>query len=399
MSERYDIAIVGGSAVGLAAALVLAQDGFRTALVGPSDIRRDGRTIALLNGSIRFLKAIGVWGEIEPDAAPMEMMRIVDDSGSLFRPPPVSFAASEIGLDAFGWNVENAFLVEVLERHAGKTAGVDLYRTLADGMRLKGAHAMLTLADGAALDAALVIAADGRRSPLRKAAGIEARTWTYPQNALTTILRHRAPHRDASCEFHTHDGPVVLVPLPGNRSSLVWVTETERARSLYAMSDNDLAAAVEKQVHSLLGAMHVDGPRGLVPMGGLSVDRYQTERLALVGEAAHVFPPLGAQGLNLGLRDVAALRDCVVDARRGGEDIGGDTVLRRYQSGRSRDAGLRTFAVDALNRIMLTPMFLTDFARGAGLLTLSAISPLRRFVMREGVRPHLDTPRLMRDGE
>ncbi len=395
--KRYDIAVVGGGAVGLAGAIAFAKDGFKTALIGPSGARRDGRTIALLHGSVRFLQAIGVWEDIEPSASPLATMQIVDDSGSLFRPPPATFNSSEIGLDAFGWNVENAFLVEALERRAGSAEKIERFPNLASGMRLADGMAQLSLVDVPAIEARLIVAADGRRSPLRDAAKIETRTWAYPQSALTTILRHDIPHRDASCEFHTRSGAFVLIPLPGKRSSLVWVTDTQHAKTLAEMSDEVLACTIERQAQSMLGAMRIDGPRGLVPMAGLSVDRYYANRLALAGEAAHVFPPLGAQGLNLGFRDVAALRDVAVDARHKSEDIGGLDALQRYQKGRVSDAGCRTAAVDVLNRTLLTPMFLTDFVRGAGLLALSSIGPFRRLFMRESVRPLHSPPRLMLD--
>jgi 2-octaprenyl-6-methoxyphenol hydroxylase len=170
------------------------------------------------------------------------------------------------------------------------------------------------------------------------------------------------------------------------------VTGSEEAQRLAALDDAVLARAIERQAQSLLGAMRLDGPRGLVPMSGMSVARYCSSRLALVGEAAHVFPPIGAQGLNLGFRDVAALRDAVMDAD---SDPGADETLRRYQSGRDLDVRLRTAAVDSLNRTLLTGLLPADFLRGAGLLAISNIGPLRRAIMREGVLPRIGAPRLM----
>jgi len=246
------------------------------------------------------------------------------------------------------------------------------------------------------LRARLVVAADGRRSVLRQKAGIKPREWAYPQAALTTILAHDRGHRDTSTEFHTRHGPFTLVPLPGRRSSLVWVTEPRDAERLAELDDAGLALTIERQAHSILGAMRIDGPRGVVPMTGLSVDRYGAGRVALVGEAAHVFPPIGAQGLNLGLRDVAALVDAVSDSREASEDIGGAGTLRRYQRGRDIDVRLRTAAVDTLNRTLLADLLPADLLRGAGLLLLDRVRPLRRLVMREGVLPRLSTPRLMR---
>ena len=393
--ERFDVAIVGAGAVGLAAALVLAADGFRVALVGPAGARPDGRTVALLDGSVRLLQAAGVWEGLQARAAPLEVLRIVDDTGSLFRPPPASFRAGEIGLGAFGWNIESAALVSGLGE-AALAAGIAWRQVGAERFDSGAAHVRLTLSDGTALDAALLVAADGRRSRLREAAGIATRERRYPQSALTTLLLHDRPHDGASTEFHTREGPFTLVPLPGHRSSLVWVTAPERGERLMALDDAGLARAIEEQSRSMLGRVGIDGPRGLVPIGHLTVERYSAPRLALTGEAAHALPPIGAQGLNLGMRDVAALRDRLVDARKAKEDLGGQAVLASYERGRRRDVPVRAAAVDLLNRSLLADLLPADLARGLGLAALASIGPLRRLVMRQGLSPALGTPRLMR---
>lgn len=395
--KLYNIAIVGAGAAGLSAAIAFARDGFDTALIGGLDVRRDGRTVALLNGSVRFLEALGVWPSLAAEAAPLETMRIIDDTGSLFRPPPASFSSREIDLDAFGWNIENITLVEKLAKAAQTYEHLTILPQQAADFRAEADRAVLTLADGSEIQANLVVAADGRNSKLRQIAGIEAHTWSYPQTALTMILAHDREHRDTSTEFHTRHGPFTLVPLPGKRSSLVWVTSPKQAERLAKLDDAALALEVEHQAHSLLGAMRIDGPRGVVPMSGLSVNRFGAPRLALVGEAAHVFPPIGAQGLNLGFRDVASLRDAVVDAFDNGHEPGSDETLRQYQRSRDLDVRLRTAAVDGLNRTLLTGLLPADLLRGAGLLALSRVGFLRRAVMREGVLPHMGAPRLMQD--
>jgi len=394
--QTFDIAVVGAGATGIAAAIAFARDGFRTVLVGRPETGADGRTVALMNGSVVFLDALGLWPAIAPHAAALETLRIVDDTGSLFRPPPLAFGAAEIGLDAFGWNVENARLVAELAEGVRGQAGLCLVETSASRMETMEQGAILHLQDGSAIETDLVVAADGRRSGLREAAGIVARTWAYPQSALTTILDHDRDHRETSTEFHTRHGPFTLVPLPGRRSSLVWVTSPQDAQRLAELDDAALALAIERQAKSMLGRMRVASPRGIVPMSGLSVTRFWAPHLALIGEAGHVFPPIGAQGLNLGFRDAAALRDVVVDARRQGRPVGGDDSLRVYQRGRDFDVRLRTAAVDGLNRALLADLVPADFLRGAGLLTLGMVGPLRRFLMREGVLPRIGAPRLMR---
>ena len=392
----FDILIVGAGPGGLAAALAFARDGFETCLVGTPDARGNGRTVALLNGSVRFLQALGMGPLLECGVVPLVTMRIIDDTGSIFRPPPASFEASEIGLDALGWNVENSVLVKALADAAATTSGLTLVGAYAESVDLTRDQARLRLGNGQFLRAALIVAADGRNSRLRESAHIATRDWAYPQAALTTLVRHDGDHDGASVEFHTRNGPFTLAPLPGRRSGVVWVTSPNAARRLAALDAEALAGAIERQARSIFGKMVITGPAGVVPISGLSVAHYVSTRLALVAEAAHVFPPIGAQGLNLGLRDVAALRDAVVDARDCGGDIGGADAMAEYQRSRDHDVRFRTAAVDGLNRILLSDHFALDLVRAAGLLALGSIGPLRRAVMRETVLPMIGAPRLMR---
>ncbi|MFC5394595.1 UbiH/UbiF family hydroxylase [Bosea vestrisii] len=379
--QHCDIAIVGAGAVGLAAALSLAAAGRQVVLFGQASAPRDGRTVALLDGSWRLLEALGLTEALDAVAAPLAVMRMVDDTGSLFRQPPVEFKAAELGLPAFGWNIENAVLVEAM---AAKAAAEPRIRMIPQAVTeiAAGADSVRLAGDGfTPVAARLVVGADGRKSRVREAAGITARDWSYPQMALTAILSHRREHQDASTEFHTRSGPCTLVPMSGRRSSLVWLVEPQDADRLAGLDDLAFAREVERRTHSILGAMAVAGPRGRVPMGGLSVDRFAAARMALIGEAAHVFPPIGAQGLNLGLRDVAALRDAIA----GADDPGTEAALSTYDRSRQADVRLRTGAVDALNRTLLTDLLPADLMRGAGLLALSRIAPLRRLVMRQGL--------------
>jgi 2-octaprenyl-6-methoxyphenol hydroxylase len=379
--DEVEIAIVGAGAAGLVAALALARDGRTVALVGPASAPRDGRTVALLDASWRLLDELGLMDALSGKAAPLSTMRIVDDTGSLFRQPPVEFRASEVGLEAFGWNVENVELVAGLAARAQGVGAIRMVPSLVSSVADEDGGVTLSGEGFAPLRASLVVGADGRRSQVRAAAGIAARDWSYPQVALTAIFRHRRDHRDASTEFHTRAGPCTLVPLPGRRSSLVWMLAPADADMIAALDDAAFALRVESQVHSALGALTLDGPRGRAPMAGLSVERFAAGRMALIGEAAHVFPPIGAQGLNLGLRDVQALRE----ALRGEDDPGAERAMTDYDSARQADVRLRTGAVDALNRTLLTDLLPADLLRGAGLLALSRIGPLRRFVMRQGL--------------
>lgn len=374
MSDSFDIIIVGAGAVGLAAGIGFARAGQRVAVVGADGARRDGRTVALMETSLHVLDQLGLRATVEEHGAPLIHLRIIDDTGRLLRAPPVTFDSAEIGLDAFGFNVEAATLVDILAAEADRTARLVRIRENAAAVK----DGCVTLGDGVSIRAPLVIGADGRHSMVRKAAGVGAKEWTYDQTAVTAIFAHHRSHRDTSTEFHTAEGPFTLVPLPGKRSSLVWLCKPERAARLMALDDDAFGRAVEDQAQSMLGAMRLDGPRGAVPMGGISVADVVAPGVALAGEAAHVFPPIGAQGLNLGLRDVADL----LDAFSNGVS---DTGFARYRKGRMSDIAFRTHAVDALNRSLLAGFLPVDAARTMGLTLLGSIGPLRRFVMRQGL--------------
>ncbi len=387
-AESCDVFVVGAGLAGLAAALGFAGAGRRVALAGASERLGQGRTVALLGASLEFLDSLGAATAIAPHAAPMRGLRIIDDTGSLFAPPPIAFRAQEIGRDAFGWNVENAALAAALEAATAGLANLTRATAPVAGFAFAPERATLTLADGRVFSAALVVGADGRASPSRQAAGISASRRRYRQSALTVIVAHARPHDDVSTEFHTRQGPFTLVPLPGvagapHRSSLVWAMSEAEARRRAALDDETLAAEIERQARSMLGAMRIEGERGIVPLARQSVRRVVATRLALVGDAAHAFPPIGAQGLNLGFRDVKAL----IAATSTSDDPGADDALARYAARRAADVAFRTVAVAGLNRSLLADCPPVDLARGLGLAALGAIGPLRRVVMREGVAP------------
>ena len=388
--------VVGGGPAGLTAAIALAAGGINTVLVGRRPAPGDNRTTALLAGSVTALATLGVWELCADQAAPLKVMRIVDDTGRLWRAPEVKFEAQEIGLDAFGHNIENRLLVEALDRRARTLPKLRLIEDEVSDIAPGERNVLLALKSGETLQAPLVVGADGRRSLCREAAGIGVDEHKYPQVALTVCLRHSRPHRDASTEFHTPSGPFTLVPLPGNRSSLVWVLDPIDADELIGLDDAELSDAIERASHSILGKIAVEPGRGRFPLTRATARRFAAKRIALVGEAAHVIPPIGAQGLNLGLRDAATVGEIAVAALRAGRDIGGINALAAYDRMRRADVGSRTLAVDLLNRTLLTDFLPVQGARGLGLYMLDRIGPLRRALMREGVAPRAAQPRLMR---
>jgi 2-octaprenyl-6-methoxyphenol hydroxylase len=402
-----EVAVVGGGPAGLTAAIALALAGVETTLVAKGSAAADYRTTFLLASSVTALDTLGVWARGRAHAAPLRVMRMVDDTARLLRAPEVAFAASEIGLDAFGHNIENRFLLAALKARAGELAALTTIEDEADDLEIADGQVTVHCKGGAVVSARLVVAADGRQSRCRSAAGIDLKGRAYQQTALTLNLGHARPHRDTATELHTEAGPFTLVPLPGRRSSLVFVVGTDDAPRLAALADTDMAAEIERRSHSILGKVEVEPGRGVFPLTVETATRFAARRVALIGEAAHVIPPIGAQGLNLGLRDAATIVELVVaahrdrhsaskDARERAFDIGADDLTSRYDAMRRADVTSRTLAVDLLNRSLLSDFPPLAAARGLSLFLLDRVGPLRRAALREGVMPLASQPRLMR---
>jgi 2-octaprenyl-6-methoxyphenol hydroxylase len=383
--ERNErIVIAGTGPVGLTAALALAGIGMPVTLAGPPPASDDRRTTALMTPALAYLDGLGVLGAVQPKAAPLRVMRIADATKRLVRSPVVTFRAAEIGSDHFGLNIPNRDLNAALESAVAAQPGIDWRRSLVEIWAIGSGGVVAQLADGSTVEAALAVAADGRLSPARAAAGIGISTRSYPQAALVLNFAHSRGHGSVSTEFHTETGPFTQVPLPGDRSSLVWVVNPKTAEELAALDDAALSARVEEQMQSILGRVSVEPGRQVYPLGATLPARFAQNHVALVGEAAHVFPPIGAQGLNLGIRDVRDLVQIVAENR---STPGSERALSAYDRRRRPDVLARAGAVNLLNLSLLSDMLPAQLARSAGLGMVGGLAPLRALFMREGMQP------------
>ena len=400
-TQLRDVAVVGAGPAGIAAALALAEVGADVALIGPAPPKASAasgetRTAALLSSSVDLLKALHVWPALAPHAAPLEAIRIIDASRSLVRAPVIEFKASELGLEAFGYNIANTILVETLYARAQEILPAVMPASVT-AITVDGTKALLALSEGPKLAARLVAGADGRRSICRISAGIGVTERRYDQAAIATGFRHTLPHRNVSTELHQEEGSLTTVPLPDpHHSSLIWVGSLTEIAALMRRDEAGFGDALVERLDGLLGAISDIGARAEFKVAGLIADRLAAKRTVLLGEAAHILPPIGAQGLNLGLRDAAALADCVADALRGARDPGGEATLEAYRSARRLDVMTRTVGVDLLSRALLTSLPPLQAARGIVLHGLNTLAPFRRAVMRLGLTPPTELPSLMR---
>ena len=392
-----DILISGGGVAGLTAAAAFGTAGFDVTIVDPappvttSDAEgSDLRTTAFLQPARTFLDRAGLWERLAPHATPLQVMRMVDASAT----PPVTrdFDAADISDLPFGWNLPNWLLRREMVARLAELPNVDFRPgTGFASMLTRTAEARARLTDGSTLRARLVIGADGRSSPVREAAGIPVKTTRYGQKAITFAVTHDAPHGNVSTEIHKSGGPFTLVPLPDHDgkpcSAVVWMTDGPDAQHLMALDDATFEAEATARSDALYGPLTLATRRSVWPIISQLAQRLTAERTALVAEAAHVIPPIGAQGLNMSLADLACLLD-LAETRR--DDLGDATMLDAYARARHADIRLRVTGIDALNRASIAGNPVWQSLRATGIRLLHDLAPVRRSVMELGLGAKAD---------
>ncbi|MEM1364655.1 MAG: FAD-dependent monooxygenase [Pseudomonadota bacterium] len=377
------VAIVGGGLTGGLAALGFAQKGWHTVHIAPAPAHTDRRSTALLSPSLAFLEELDLLTALEGKGAPLRIMRLLDGTRRLLRTPPTDFVASEAGLDAFGTNFLNADILDAITEASAGLENLERIDRPAESADV-GAQPSITLSDGTQIRADLIVAGDGRNSIIRQAAGIDVRKWSYPQVAMVGEFTHSRDHGFVSTEFHTTSGPFTTVPMPGKRSSLVWVAEPTDADTIMALDMDAAARKIERRLQSSLGRVQLERPLQAFPLEGMIAKSFASQGALLVGEASHVFPPIGAQGLNLGIRDVKDALNAAGSPQTLNQ-TDRDSVCAAFNRSRAADVRLRTAGVDALNRSLLTEALPVQLARGVGLHALSSSSLLRRGAMAVGL--------------
>ena len=404
MTDDAELVIAGGGLNGMLLAVACAGAGLSTIVIDRQDPAAmtgdcfDGRTSAIAYGSRLVFDGIGLWPAIEGEAESIREIRVADDGSPLF----LHYDHRELAPGTttnipLGYIVENRVLRRALFDQAATFPSLRLFAPRAvASMDASEGGATVSLADGSRLRTRLVAAADGQNSPLRRAAGIRTVEWRYSQTGIVTTVAHQRPHRGVAVEHFLPAGPFAILPMTGNRSSIVWTEQADLAPRLLALPDAEFAAELRARFGDFLGEVAPVGPRWSYPLALMQAERYVARRLALVGEAAHVIHPIAGQGLNIGIRDIAALAEIIIDARRLGLDIGDPPLLERYERWRRADALLLAAVTDGLNRLFSNTIPPVKLARDFGLAAVNRLPPLKRLLMQHAMGVLGDRPRLAR---
>ncbi len=390
-----DVIIIGGGLIGSTLALALARHDVSSIVVDTQDLDStvvpafDGRASAIASASARMLRALGLGDRLDSDGCAIRAIRVTDGIAPQF----LHFDAGEAG-DPLGIMLENRLLRGALLKAVRAAAQVTLIAPARVASLVRDGHcATLTLVDGRVFTATLAIAADGRRSATREAAGIRLANWAYPNAALVTMVAHSIPHGGVACELFYPSGPMALLPMtdsasdgPGGgrpRTAIVWTVDQSAAAGAAKLGPRALAAEIAARIDGTLGEIAVIAPQAVWPLGYHHAATYQAERLLLIGDAAHGIHPIAGQGLNMGFRDVAALTEVLVDAARTGQDLGAPDVLKRYSQWRRFDNSMVGAVTDGLNKLFAIPGRLPAAVRRFGLAGVQRIPPLKTRLMAE----------------
>lgn len=400
-NDMLDVAIAGGAYVGLSLALALKQADptLKVAVIDPKPmdtLSGDPRASAIAAAASRMLDQLGVWDKILPSAQPINEMIVTDSKlRDTVRPIFLTFGGEVTEGEPFAHMVPNGVMMPTLY-DAAKEAGVEFHAPdIATNFRNTGDHVTVELESGASLTSRLLVAADGARSKLRDLAGIRTVHWDYGQSGIVTTVKHERPHNGRAEEHFLPAGPFAILPLPGNRSSLVWTERTADAKRLVEGDDFTFEIELERRFGHHLGKIELDGPRHAYPLGLTLARDFVKSRFALVGDSAHFMHPIAGQGLNMGFKDVAALSEVLIEARRLGQDIGGFDVLERYQRWRRFDTFQMGVVTDVLNRLFSNDNDVLRGLRDFGLGLVERMPGLKSHFIKEAAGFAGPAPKLL----
>ena len=400
--QRTEVAVGGAGFAGLALAIALRQAlgaPFAVTVIDPTLAHaqsKDPRASAIAAAARRLFEAIDVWDAVAPKAQPILDMVVTDlKLDDAVRPTFLTFGGDVEEGEPFAHMVENRHLVDALATKA-RDLGVDLRAGAVAGFENAGNGVDVSLADGEVISARLLVGADGAHSLIRERAGIANHGWSYDQSAIVTTVAHEREHNGRADEHFLPAGPFAILPLTGKRCSIVWTENTREAQRIVALPDDEFHKELEKRFGLQLGELKVIGPRRAFPLGLFTARTFIGERLALIGDAAHIIHPIAGQGLNMGLRDVAALAEAIADAARLGLDPGGPDVLERYQRWRRFDTMTMGIATDGLNRLFSNHSDVLRLARDIGLGLVERMPALKRMFIREAAGFTGDVPKLLK---
>lgn len=402
--HKSEIVIVGGGAAGLTLAVLLGRKGLSVDVIEKNppaplkDTPTSGKTVALMLGSLNILKGAGLEDFCEEHGTHMEVMRLIDDSLQKDGQYTSDFDSFDIDQPYFSKNIPDNLLRARLYDDLREMDNVTLHapNTLRDFVVYPDGRAEVLLDDETIIATNLIVGADGRHSKVRELAGIDFEEKPYDQKALTFIINHSRSHNNTSTEFHREGGPLALVPMAGNQSSVVWIEKTDKAEELIKLPKDAFERAFQKATLDILGGITLETNPQSWPICAIDAKKLVAPRVALVAEAVHVMSPITAQGLNLSLRDVASLAEVIVDAKALGLDIGSETVLKQYDQRRKFDIKTRTMAIHTMNTIVKQKAKPVKELRRVALKALDRIKPLKTFGMKVALAPPFDQGRLLR---